>query len=261
MATPRKPKSGGRGDDAEYRFKIDAYSPATIPMARLAQYMAELAVLLGERHSVHFCRLTKGSTVLNARIDREAVPKIRDRVVTVRAGDAGEPMRAFNALNKLLRDDNATGVGVLRDATPRGVVIRFPGREIAEEKFAAIRQHGSIDGIVTGIRGKDETIHITIQSEGQQISGCETNRSIAKQIGARLFEPVRLFGRGRWARDADGVWTLLHFRIESFEPLQDISLTSALAALRQIPTEWGDDAYSQIIEMRNGPRKKKNGGH
>lgn len=259
MAMPhiRKP----RGDGSEYKFRIDAYSPDKIPMARLAEYMTQLAALLGERNSVHFRRLTKGSTNLHAKVDREAVPKVRDRVVAVRAGGAaGEPMRAFNALNKLLRDDNA--IGVLRDNASHGaVIIRFPGREVAEEKFAAIRQQGSIDGIVTGIRGKDDTIHITLQSEGQQISGCETNRTIAKQLGAKLFEPVRLFGRGRWNRDADGVWTLAYFRVEGFDALDDAPLTSALAALRDIPTEWGDNAYSELKEMREGPGSKKNGGH
>lgn len=168
-------------------------------------------------------------------------------------------MRAFNALNKLLRDDNA--IGLLRDSAQRGIVIRFPGREIAEEKFASIRQQGSIDGIVTGVRGKDDTIHITIQSEGQQISGCETNRIIAKQLGAKLFEPVRLFGRGKWSRDADGAWSLLYFKIESFESLQDETLTGALAALRAIPTEWSDDAYGQLTVMRQRPGSKRNGGH
>ncbi|CCE00668.1 hypothetical protein [Bradyrhizobium sp. STM 3809] len=255
------PKRKSRIDGTEYyRFKIDAYTPATMPMARLAQYMNELAILLGERDSVHFRGLTKGSTVLNARVDREAAPKVHQRVVAVRAGDASrEALRAFNALNALLSADNA--VGVLRDAALHGaVVIRFHGRELAPEKFT-VRQQGSIDGIVTGVRGKDETIHVTLQSEGRQISGCETTRPIAKQLGAKLFEPVRLFGRGRWIRDADGVWTLEYFRIESFEPLQDVPLTDALAALRDIPTNWGDDSYAELMEMRTGPGSRKNGGH
>lgn len=258
---PNKRKASGLSDGTEYKFRIDAYSPDKMPMARLAEYMTHLAALLGERNAVHFRRLTRGSTVLNAKVDREAVPKVRDRVVAVRAGDAAsEPMRAFNVLNKLLRDDNA--IGVLRDnATHGGVVIRFPGRELAEEKFASIRQQGSIDGIVTGIRGKDDTIHITLQSEGQQISGCDTTRAIAKQLGAKLFEPVRLFGRGRWSRDADGVWMLVSFRIESFDALDSAPLATALAALREIPTEWGDDAYSELREMREGPGSSKNGGH
>lgn len=260
MAMPRKAPNSSRGGTI-YRFKIDAYTPETMPMERLALYMSELATLLGEAKAVHFHGLTKGSTVLNARIDREAAPKVADRVASVRAGDAPvEPMKAYTTLNRLLRDDDA--IGVLRDTRPRGIIIRFPGRELTEEKFASIRQQGHVDGIVTGIRGKDETIHITLQSEGQQTSGFETkNRSLAKLLAAKYLEPVRLFGRGNWTRDADGVWTLLKFRIDSFEALDDAPLTSALAALREIPTEWGDDAYSEINKERHGPGSKRNGGH
>jgi len=261
MAAPRKPKRSGSAEGGtEYRFKIDAWTPDTLPMARLAEYMAQLAVLLGERTAVHFQRIIRSSAVLVQKIDRTAVPKVRDRVKSVRAGDAtGDTLRAYQTLNKLLRDDHA--VGVLRDAAPRGIVIRFPGREQAEEKFSAIRQQGSLDGFVTGIRGKDETIHITIQAEGQQISGCYTNKIIAKQLGAKLFEPVRLFGRGRWNRDSEGVWSLVDFKIESFQALDDVPLSSALAELRAIKTEWDDDSYADLRTIREGPGSKRNGGH
>ncbi len=56
----------------EFRLKIDAYSPKTIPMASLASYMNDLARLLGELASVHFVRLEEGSTVLV----HEAVPDV-----------------------------------------------------------------------------------------------------------------------------------------------------------------------------------------
>lgn len=259
---PRKTKSAGR-DGTEYRFKIDAYTPDTIPMARLSEYMGQLALLLGEPSAVHFRKLTKGSTVLNARIDREAAPKVRDRVVRVRAGDAPmEPMKAFAALNKLLRDDDA--IGVLRDSAQRGgVVVRFPGRELTQEKFPSVRQHGSIDGIITGIRGRDATAHVTLQSEGQQLSGCEIrDRSLAKQLAAKYLEPVRLFGRGKWTRDADGVWQLEDFRVESFQALDAAPLGKALEELRAVSVEWGDDEYSRLTDDRIGPAgSKRNGKH
>lgn len=261
MSMSRKTKSAGR-DRTEFRFKIDVYSPDTIPMARLAEYMGQLAVLLGEPSAVHFRKLTKGSTVLNARVDREGAPKVRDRVARVRAGDApNEAMKASAALNKLLRDDNA--VGVLRDTAPRGVIIRFPGREMAQEKFPSVRQHGSIDGIVTGIRGRDATAHVILQSEGQQISGCEIrDRAMAKQLAAKYLEPVRLFGRGKWTRDADGAWQLEDFKVESFQALDDASLSKALEELRAIPLEWGDDEFDQLLKDRHGPAGgKRNGGH
>ena len=45
-------------------FVIDAYSPETLPMSRLAEYMAQLATLLGEKSHVHFVELAAGSAKL-----------------------------------------------------------------------------------------------------------------------------------------------------------------------------------------------------
>ena len=61
-------------EQREYRFIIDPYSPGTLPMARLAAYMGELARLLGRLDKVHFVRLEEGSTVLVQRVEPEAAP-------------------------------------------------------------------------------------------------------------------------------------------------------------------------------------------
>ena len=244
----------------EYRFKIDAYTPQTMPMARLAEYMAALAALLGEPTAVHFKRIAPGSTVLIQTVDAEAAPKVRQRTSAVRRGDAPqEAQRAFKTINKFLRDDNA--IGSLREKQTRGIVLRFPGRLEAEEKYTAVREFGSIDGIINRIGGRDETIHVSLNSEGRQISGCQTTRAIAKELGKHFFKSVRLFGRGRWSRDADGMWTLEDFKIESFQPLKEAPLSEALAELRAVKGEWGDDALNELKEIRHGPQGKGNGGH
>lgn len=256
---PRSKNPSATGS-TEYRFKIDAYTPATMPMARLAEYMAELASLLGEPSAVHFKRLAKGSTVLIQSIDREAVPKVRARAAAVRSGDAPqEALRAFKRLNNYLREDNA--VGILKEARPSGIVIKFPGRLEPNERFASIRQFGTIDGVINRMGGKDETIHVSLEVDGRQVSGCYTNRAIAKKLRHVMFDPVRLAGRGRWNRDADGNWSLEDFKIESFEPLKDAPLSEALAELRAIKTEWDDDSFNELRMIRHGPGDKKNGGH
>jgi len=256
---PRKAKfSKGEG---EYRLKIDAFSPDTMPMIRLADYMRELGQMLGEVNAVHFKRLEAGSTVLVHKVEHEAIPKVRERVTRVRRGEAPrEALRAYDAINKLLRDDNA--IASLQEHKGGAVVIRFPGREEAEEKFPSIRQHGAIDGRVIRVGGADETQPIWLETEGKQVSGCYTTRAIAKHLAQRLYEPVRLFGRGRWSRDSDGTWNLIEFKIESFEALDDVPLTDALAKLRAIPTEWTDKSYSELDAIRHGdPRSRRNGGH
>jgi hypothetical protein len=242
------------------RFKIDAWTPETLPMARLAEYMSELSQLLGERNAVHFRRLAKGSCVLVHKIDHEAIPKVRERVTRIRTENApSEAARAYKAINKLLRDDNATGI--LRAEHERGLLIRFPGKEEAEEKFPSVRQHGSLDGVVVRVGGTDATVPVWLEAEDKQISGCYTSRTIAKQLGAKLFEPVRLFGQGRWSRDSEGEWSLINFKIESFDALEEVPLSAALERMRAIPTEWGDGAYAELGTIRHGPKEKQNGGH
>jgi hypothetical protein len=261
MAMPRQPKR--QRSVGEYRFRIDAYTPDTIPMGRLAEYMAELSKMLGERDAVHFRRLEGGSTILVHRIEREAVPKVRARITKVRTGDGpSEALRAYNVINKMLRDDDA--VGLLREKRRGAVVIRFSGREEAQEEFASVKQYGSIDGIVTWVGGSDETAHITLETEGQQVSRIYTTRPVAKALGAKLFEPVRIHGRGRWSRDSEGTWSLLDFKAESFEPLVDAPLSDVLTRMRaDIPSQWMDEAYGELGTIRHGPhgRGKRNGGH
>ncbi len=247
--------------DVEYRFVIDAYTPTTMPMARLAEYMRELALIMGEPSAVHFQRLQRGSTAILSTVEREAAPKVHQRVHAVRRGEGPKEAReGYRTINRLLRADN--GVGYLREAKTRGVVIKFPGRDEVPEEFTAVRQHGSVDGIVTGVRGKDQTIHFTLLTEGQQLSGFQTrNTALAKKLAAKFREPVRLFGKGKWARDAEGNWSLLDFRVESFEGLDDATLSTVLSELRAIPAQWDDEAYHELKLMRNGPRDKGNGGH
>lgn len=257
---PRSSKATGRAhrDDAQYRLVIDAFSPDKIPMARLAEYMKNFADILGEPAAVHFYRLEAGSTVLVSKVEREAIPKVRHRVASVRRREGpSEGFRAYKAINKLLREDNA--VATLKETQRGATIIHFPGREESPEVFPAVRQHGSIDGVVVRIGGTDQTAHVTLESEGETIAGCFTTRQIAKELGHKLFEPVRLFGRGRWTRDDDGRWTLLDFKVESFEPLVDLPLSEALSELRGIKTEWGSEALGELSTVRRGPTG--NGGN
>ena len=60
-----------KGIDLEWT--LDArYNKSTIPMARLAEYIAEYAALLGEGASVHLDRVDEGSVKLVAHVERDA---------------------------------------------------------------------------------------------------------------------------------------------------------------------------------------------
>ena len=75
-------------------------------MSRLAEYMAELARLLGEQEHVHFSHLEPGSAVLVSRIEEIAEPKVGERLRTVREGHGSkDAMQAYKALDDMLAKD------------------------------------------------------------------------------------------------------------------------------------------------------------
>lgn len=252
-----KRKDTRRSDPGEYRFKIEAFTPETMPMARLAEYIKELAEILGEPKDVHLIALEPGSTVLIHRIEHEAIPKVRERANAVRRGDAPrDPLVAYRKVNQMLREDNGRAVFQQGKRGPR--ILEFPGRDEVEESFANIKQSGTIEGFVIRVGGTGDSIPILLESEGRQIAGCHTNRQIAKDLAKCLFEPVRVGGMGYWIRDAEGEWALRHFRIATFEQLEDMPLSTALTKLRSIDAEWDEDAYDDVMADRHG--RVANGG-
>jgi len=227
-------------------------------MARLAEYMAQLATILGEPASVHFVKLRRGSTGIVHTVQSEAVPKVRERAEEVRRGVAPrDALRAYETVNKMLKSDN--GVGALKESTD-AVIIPFPGREASEEKFVAIRERGTIDGEVIRVGGPHKWVPILIESEGETFSGCWADRVIAKQLARLIFEPVRLYGTGKWDRDSEGKWILREFVVEKFDPLSGEPLSEAIGRLRAINAFKGS-TIEELEYLRRGPPEKQNGGH
>jgi len=235
-------------DDELYRFVINAYSPETIPMSRLAEYMADLAVLLGEKGSVHLIRLESSSTALAINVEREARPKVDARVRGVSYRQAPvEAIAASERLDRRLQSDNADGYIKKPDGAK---LLEFPGvKRLVHTPYAPFWQPGHIDGyvVLVGNRpGKSSAVGRStsfVHLEGPVPYNCSAKRSVALGIRDYLLTdtPVRCFGQGKWERGADGRWTLLEFDIESFKPLDTKALSEVVAELRSIPGRWKDD--------------------
>lgn len=238
-----------------YTFRIaDSYTPETLPMERLAEYMIALAKLLGEPHSVHFEGVRDGSAVLVAKVEIPAQPKVRERVYRLRAGDAPQEMvRAFNDLDDLLRKDNATGELASDDG---GVVVPFPGRDRQQPiTFGPFKQDGSLEGQVVRIGGTDETVPVHLR-DGDIIHIGQTTPDTARLIAPHLYGPtLRVHGTGTWFRDGDGAWLLKSFKISSFEVLDDADLDKVVSALRRVKgSTWNEvpDPVRTLLEERHG---------
>ena len=239
----------------KYVFKIDAaFTPSTIPMARLAEYMSKIAAMLGNQEKVHFVRLEPGSTVLVNEVEHEAFPKVRERVEAIRANNGPDwGQRAFKEINTLLAKDNASAVLI----PPEGgaPVIKFPGR--AGEKrlsYGPFNQDWSLDGILIRIGGENDPVPIHIQeSEEKPPYICEAKRTIAIKLAPYyLRSPIRVHGHGRWFRDDDDKWAMKRFTITDFKPLKTDRFRDILGRIRALDTDLVGmkDPVSEFVNMR-----------
>jgi hypothetical protein len=247
MAKKQKPS-------CEFRLTIDAFTPSTIPLLRLAEYMHDFAILLGNEKSVHPGeRLEPGSTVLVARVEREAEPKVRERLRAVRTRNANDrAMEAAARLDDRLAEDNAKGM----IADPAGTkVIEFPGRDRFQmPAFGPIQQAGTFQGVPIKIGGENDPVPVHLE-DGKDKHIIHARRSLAKQLAPHLFTSVvRVEGQGRWNRAANGAWELLNFTAESFQVMENADLRKNIAELRSIESGWKQtkDPLTKLDAIRRG---------
>ena len=235
-----------------YTLYIDAYSPETIPMARLAQYMQGFAALLAQEGGVHFQELKPGSTRLVSRVDREHVPKVDTNLRALMIGDPDpDGMKARETIDQLLAEDNATGF-IYEDDDCGNEIVAFAGATKPRVfQYGPIKQEGTLDGVLVGIGGTDKTVHLRLQNGDIKYSNIDTDRDTARRLGQHLFEPIRIFGVGTWSREQNASWALKRFRINSFEVLRSDDLIEILNELRAVEgSEWAS-AEDPLTVLRN----------
>jgi hypothetical protein len=242
----------------QYRLKIDVFSVDSIPMSRLAEYMAELAVLLGERERVHFLRLEAGSAVLVTSVEPVAFPKVEERVSLIGHGNGPkDAMQAFKNIDNMLAKDGAVAVLI---APGEGTVIQFPGRTRPKPvRYGPFREIGTLDGRIIRIGGRDETIPVWLK-DGDVEHHCNVRgEDVARRLAPYYLNGVvRLHGSGKWLREENGTWTLQQFDIADFEVLDDSPLTEVVGKLRAIEGgEWHEsDALSDVLGLRRDDRER-----
>lgn len=234
-------------------LKIEAYAPETMPMSRLAEYMTDLAMLLGEKARVHFLRLDEGSTALVHRVDQEAVPKVEERLRQVRTGDApNEARRAAAEIDRRLAADNATGV--LKEMGGADILPFLGIDRFIEPEFGPFNEPGSLDGVVNRVGGQRQKVPIHLETRTGFETRCETTREIAKELGKLIFGPeIRCIGVGRWHRDGTGRWEMRKFTISDFSILDERPLPEVVSDLQAVQGNgWRElaDPWAALAEIR-----------
>lgn len=248
-------------DDDIYTLRITAYTPATMPMARLAEYMATLASLLGEKANVHFKGLKTGSTQVISRVEREAAPKVRENVMAATGLDDGEPAVAYRKLNDMLRRDNADAQ-LKRD---NHNVLNFPGRRLPRPpKLGPFKQSVVKDGILVRVGGVDDSAHATILDSTGATWSFEISHDVAQQLAHHLYGPfLRMTGYGRWLRNEEGQWEVSALKATEFSVLDGATLIDVVNRVRNQTGEWRKDVdlTALLRSLRDDDGGNGNGVH
>lgn len=241
-------------DPIRLSFKIDAFNPETIPMGRLAEYMADLATMIGERSHVHFVELEAGCVELVHQVDYVAYPKVETRTEDVARGSGTvESLAAYRAINKRLVEDNT--FATYRRLDLGSEILRFPGVTAPKPLVVApVKQPTTIDGIVLRVGGKPEGGKVPVQiASGDASFQCVASVALSKELAGFYLEDERRFhGVGHWHRDEVEGWMLKKLEIQSHEPLDATPLTAIVERLRAIPSDFAHDgdAWAELMKLR-----------
>ena len=194
--------------DQKLEFRIDSFSPETLPMARLAEYLAQLAALYGSTELVHFKKVKKGSAILQVSVEEPAYPKVLQRLQSVKLNEADtELQKTYKNIDRLLRNDNAVGS---ISGIKGGKILDFPGRKLPSPEVVTVTQPTTIDGVVIKIGGKDETIPVSLRDQEGKIVNCQIRgEASAKELSRYyLSAPISAHVSGKWIRYPNGHWEI-----------------------------------------------------
>jgi hypothetical protein len=236
---------------AELKFTIPEATPTTIPMARLAEYLKKLSILFGHEKSVHFLRMDKGSASAVAFVEPDFEAHVIERTRNASVGDGPkEAVYSYESVKEMLEED-----GYSAKVTRNGELIAEFLQRVERDRdvIGPVWQDGTLDGLLVRIEGMDETIHVTLISDRRRYPG-ETNRDLGMKLGPLFYKTVRVFGRGKWWRNAHGEWELEKFIFQAIEPAEDISLPEVVARLRALPNDLQklEDPLGEMLKIRHG---------
>lgn len=221
-------------------------------MARLAEYLARLAVLFGSKADVYFLKVRKGSAVQEIHVHAKAAHKVQARLKLIGTGDEPEDAaKSVQAINAMLREDNT--FAALKEKAG-AVVVKFPGCKATLVDEAVVHETGELIGMVIRVGGRDETVPLLLLDTDGTTCPCNTTRVIARELAHHLFgDLVRVQGLGKWRRTPERVWILDDFKIKSWERLEQVSLEAAVAAVREIEgSAWNTfaDPQAELKKLR-----------
>lgn len=238
-------------DLERFKFTVPGYSPETMPLDRLMDYLAQLSVVLGKPGDLHLVGVEKGSTRPVLAMRHDVAVKARHHAREVAEGGGSARRReAYNTIRRMVAQDGGQPA-VLKE--PRGaIILKFPSVDIGQDQvIQSLRQPTSIEGTLVRVGGIGENAQLLIQElSGNVIAGCTASRAVAQELAHLIYHAIRVSGIGSWHRTEEGKWEITRLHVQTFEPLDESELEDVVARLRGVSVKWPADSIEQLQAMR-----------
>ncbi|WP_312839688.1 hypothetical protein [Pantoea piersonii] len=225
-------------------LKLDGTSPDKLPMNRLTKYLSALTDLYGSADSVHFDKVSEGSACLNTWVDNDATYK---DVISRSLSSVQNNGKSYQRLVELLSEDGFNG-SILN--AKDDVIVIFP--KVSKEVPLYVRKKTTVQGRLYSVGGKDDSIPVKVEGANGETYHCEATPALASELGAILFQIIRVNGEGDWERKGDA-WKLKKLKISSYEKVKKVSLKEAVKVIRSASgNQWAeeDDPHALMQTLR-----------
>ncbi|MDA0369724.1 MAG: hypothetical protein O2995_15195, partial [Proteobacteria bacterium] len=236
-----------------YTFKIEDFTPKSMPFGRLVEYYSEIKRMLGVADNLHLVNVIESSHGSAFAIDHNHEAALVKRMSALKDGTAPKSaVRAQNTLNAMLKEDGTSGI--FYDSS-RDNVVNFPGKLSADGTRIQIRDSATFTGELYHIAGTKDDAKIRISTDAYGVVFCTTTRDIAKALRDFLFEDVKVSGRGVWTKGENGAWDIDDFSITDFAPVTRENLRKAVDRIRARGIDWPSDTLKELrsLEENDGP--------
>ncbi len=234
---------------ATYSLRIKGFTPETLPLSRLGEYVSALADLVGDDVSVHFHSVTKGSAQLKVRVDDPDVPLVISRIRQAPIADEGSlARRGYERIQSLLSSDKTSA-----EFRPEkgAVILKFPGAPKTQIRLPVVKEYGELNGRIIKVGGRDDTIPVALRTPDGDVVNCTATVEMARRLKPYLLEPIDviLCGMGRWRKMDIGTWEAIEFKINDFSVMEFDSFERTLADVRASGSGW-DNVQDVVAELK-----------
>ena len=235
-------------------LRILKRNPDRMPMQRLGEYIREFAELLGTENIPVFKGIKKASTGLKASVSPERFQQVRLRLVQAVNSPESRPARNLRNIEALLGEDDIAQAQLL-DADEQ-VVYMFRGKPELTSAQPRLVQSGTVDGVVTGLVGADDTMHLHLRDHlDRDLRLVLRDENLARELLGQFRKGlVRLSLHGTWIRVESGwIPEVNRCNVISFETLDDTALSKVFEGLAELPGNgWAtaEDAMGEWIALR-----------